>query len=184
MALINCPECGKQVSDQAASCPGCGYPIARANEHMEEQPVMKNTEPYSMAGILVVVISCIVVAVSTFLPFFSYRILGSEGSISFWHEGVIGLTILGFVLLAAELIEITLKNKSVARDTIILGILFIVDIILQYVYNSKRLSSYDTRFGQINLSGVLQPGIGFYLIVLASIGMIAAGIILMEKKKN
>jgi hypothetical protein len=27
MALINCPECGKQVSDRASSCPDCGCPI-------------------------------------------------------------------------------------------------------------------------------------------------------------
>lgn len=25
MALINCPECGKQVSNKARSCPGCGF---------------------------------------------------------------------------------------------------------------------------------------------------------------
>src|SRR5262245_5004285 len=29
MALINCSECGKQVSDRAASCPNCGNPIAQ-----------------------------------------------------------------------------------------------------------------------------------------------------------
>ena len=28
MALISCPECGKQVSDRAASCPDCGCPIS------------------------------------------------------------------------------------------------------------------------------------------------------------
>lgn len=27
MALINCPECGKEISDKAAACPHCGYPI-------------------------------------------------------------------------------------------------------------------------------------------------------------
>ena len=27
MALINCPECGRQISDQAKNCPDCGYPI-------------------------------------------------------------------------------------------------------------------------------------------------------------
>lgn len=27
MALIKCPECGKDVSDKAKSCPVCGYPI-------------------------------------------------------------------------------------------------------------------------------------------------------------
>lgn len=45
MALINCPECGRRVSDKAAACPGCGYPIAgtevagggtRKNEDNEE----------------------------------------------------------------------------------------------------------------------------------------------------
>jgi uncharacterized membrane protein YdbT with pleckstrin-like domain len=28
MALISCPECGKQVSTAAAACPGCGFPVA------------------------------------------------------------------------------------------------------------------------------------------------------------
>ena len=27
MALIKCPECGKEISDAAESCPNCGYPI-------------------------------------------------------------------------------------------------------------------------------------------------------------
>lgn len=28
MALIKCPECGKEISDRAVSCPHCGFPIA------------------------------------------------------------------------------------------------------------------------------------------------------------
>ena len=27
MAMIKCPECGKEVSDKAAVCPNCAYPI-------------------------------------------------------------------------------------------------------------------------------------------------------------
>ncbi len=27
MSLINCSECGKQISDTAASCPNCGAPV-------------------------------------------------------------------------------------------------------------------------------------------------------------
>ena len=30
MALINCPECGRQVSDKAAACPNCACPITAA----------------------------------------------------------------------------------------------------------------------------------------------------------
>ncbi len=29
MSLINCVECGKEVSDKAASCPNCGFPMAQ-----------------------------------------------------------------------------------------------------------------------------------------------------------
>lgn len=29
MALLTCPECGHNVSDQAEICPGCGYPVSK-----------------------------------------------------------------------------------------------------------------------------------------------------------
>lgn len=29
MALIKCPECGKEISDKAACCPNCGFPVER-----------------------------------------------------------------------------------------------------------------------------------------------------------
>jgi uncharacterized membrane protein YdbT with pleckstrin-like domain len=35
MALINCPECGKQVSTSAKACPNCGYPVA---QHVPQAP--------------------------------------------------------------------------------------------------------------------------------------------------
>lgn len=28
VALISCPECGRQISDQAGACPQCGMPVA------------------------------------------------------------------------------------------------------------------------------------------------------------
>jgi len=33
VALISCPECAKDVSDKALSCPNCGYPIKIATPH-------------------------------------------------------------------------------------------------------------------------------------------------------
>jgi hypothetical protein len=32
MALVNCSECNKEVSDKASSCPHCGVPIASVRE--------------------------------------------------------------------------------------------------------------------------------------------------------
>ena len=37
MALIVCPECEKQVSDQAEACPSCGYPIPKYIEEKKQQ---------------------------------------------------------------------------------------------------------------------------------------------------
>jgi hypothetical protein len=31
MALIKCPECGKEISSEAKLCPNCAYPIADAS---------------------------------------------------------------------------------------------------------------------------------------------------------
>jgi TM2 domain-containing membrane protein YozV len=31
MALINCPECNKQISDKATACPSCGCPLGSKN---------------------------------------------------------------------------------------------------------------------------------------------------------
>ena len=35
MALIKCPECGLSISDKAAACPNCGYPLQPAPEPVE-----------------------------------------------------------------------------------------------------------------------------------------------------
>jgi hypothetical protein len=40
MALINCTECKKEISDKATSCPGCGAPIREVNNLNKN-----NTEP-------------------------------------------------------------------------------------------------------------------------------------------
>lgn len=32
MALIQCPECGRPVSDKAVACPDCGYPISSSDK--------------------------------------------------------------------------------------------------------------------------------------------------------
>ena len=38
MALIKCPECNREISDKAESCPHCGYPITRLKNNNGKQP--------------------------------------------------------------------------------------------------------------------------------------------------
>ena len=35
MALIKCPECGREVSTEASSCPHCGFPLKKADPLMD-----------------------------------------------------------------------------------------------------------------------------------------------------
>lgn len=39
MALINCPECGKEVSNAAESCPHCGYPIKNYIQEAQQKRI-------------------------------------------------------------------------------------------------------------------------------------------------
>ncbi len=60
MALIDCPECGKRVSEKAASCPNCGCPIAQEKEQPRRpvQTVEQTGKTYKacqLLGILLIV---------------------------------------------------------------------------------------------------------------------------------
>jgi DNA-directed RNA polymerase subunit RPC12/RpoP len=47
MALFNCPECGKEISDKAANCPNCGNPISVKSEEYLCCPKCKSKEIHS-----------------------------------------------------------------------------------------------------------------------------------------
>lgn len=38
MALIACPECGREISEKAAQCPSCGCPVAAATKTQTGAP--------------------------------------------------------------------------------------------------------------------------------------------------
>ena len=39
MALIKCSECGREISDRAEACPGCGAPVSVKQEASQQSPV-------------------------------------------------------------------------------------------------------------------------------------------------
>ena len=42
MALIKCPECGKEISDKAPACIHCGFPLSLIKGEVEKQPEKEN----------------------------------------------------------------------------------------------------------------------------------------------
>lgn len=68
MALINCTECGKEVSDKAITCPNCGAPIKnntvyvkRPNGQLAPTPKKKSNK-----GIIIAIVIGIIVLIGLF----------------------------------------------------------------------------------------------------------------------
>lgn len=49
MALINCTECNREISDKATTCPGCGAPVSAA-ESQASPPLTRTIDHGSAQG--------------------------------------------------------------------------------------------------------------------------------------
>lgn len=109
MALIKCPECGKEVSDDAKACPNCGHAL----------------KP-SMAVPILLGISCLLAAlvIAFFLP--SYLNPENEAqAIEFHIPYLITLIIAAVSLVSAVLgfVNIGVKQKGLAFASIACSII-------------------------------------------------------------
>ena len=50
MALIACPECGREISDMAETCINCGYPIGTAANKVEPDVELESDGEYIYSG--------------------------------------------------------------------------------------------------------------------------------------
>ena len=69
MALIKCSECGREISDKAPACPGCGNPLQTQNN---QKPVVIEQTSKSWKGLQL--ISGILIIFSLFV------VLGNVGN--------------------------------------------------------------------------------------------------------
>ena len=67
MALIKCPECGKEISDKASSCPNCGCPIevqkTEVANNISEQPITGQSPKKLNKKIIPIAVILVVVAI-------------------------------------------------------------------------------------------------------------------------
>lgn len=64
MALIKCPECGKEISDQAGKCPNCGAPID--NPNLKNYQKNSKTNIGIMLGAIAFFLICLCVSIYAF----------------------------------------------------------------------------------------------------------------------
>ena len=61
MALIFCPDCGKEVSDSASNCPNCAYPLNRLKSNTMSPAILNNQ--LVVAGYVVVFLSLLILPI-------------------------------------------------------------------------------------------------------------------------
>lgn len=61
MALIFCPDCGKEVSDSAITCPHCAFPLNRIKSNATYHAIQSNQ--LVVAGYIVVFLSLLILPI-------------------------------------------------------------------------------------------------------------------------
>lgn len=56
MALTNCPECGREISDKATACPGCGAPVVAIASGTSSSSAPERAAAIPTLGIVAVVL--------------------------------------------------------------------------------------------------------------------------------
>ena len=87
MALVNCIECGKEVSDQAPKCPHCGYPLQQRTLE-QQKPVRSGSyipEKKSVIGVFLLS----VITLSIYFWIYLFRsVRDVESTIQLDHGGI------------------------------------------------------------------------------------------------
>jgi len=60
MALIFCPDCGKEVSESATNCPNCAYPLSKLKNQKPTYPPIYQNNQLVIAGYIAVILSFII----------------------------------------------------------------------------------------------------------------------------
>jgi len=81
MALISCPECGKQISDTTPSCPHCGYKLSSLTESKTPAPtkIGEISQNYG-AGFVMILLGFL----SMFVAFFAFFLFLPFGILVCW----------------------------------------------------------------------------------------------------
>lgn len=114
MALIKCPDCGKEFSDQAPACPNCGRPNITTDSTAQSTPPINNTpknkeKSYKTARLVIGIISIVLF----FLVSLQSCAAGIGNALSASGEvsGSAGF-LLAICMLISGIITICLKNKK------------------------------------------------------------------------
>ena len=138
-----------------------------------------NPEAQKLRKIAMIIgaIAAVLALFAVFLPFFSVGAFGVSMSISYIDEQLRtdGIIILILVVLALVLVFVRRTGRGIG--SVLIGGVILGLTLFDMFYNMDKI-------GGGGYSHLVSKGIGFYIMLLASAGLIASGIIMMVARKK
>lgn len=167
-AWIQCRHCNAMIplsgSQVISNCPICGNSMA-----------VTAKKPTKWTGGRIAAIASIFVAFAgQFMPFLSFSVLGTTYSVQIWSEKFVGTAFIITFLLGCSILLVAFDRNSKGKFAFVSALIILYLLYDNYTSNQARLSDFDSGVGNMDLSGLLHPGAGLFLILIGCIGMIAS----------
>lgn len=169
MALVNCPECGHQVSESATTCPNCGHPLP-GDAGAQVSKSLDVTYPPATALIFAMIAAAALV-IGSLLPWISVRsIFGTLNASGIEGDGV--LTLVAGGLLGA-LSGVAWSKRNASKTT---GILI---VLLGAATGLIAFNVFSNVAGAADLNDDLvftAVGSGLWLVILGAAMAVGSGV--------
>ena len=117
MALINCPECGSQVSDSAGACPNCGHPMQGNKPSKSKASKLKTGAIVNVVGGLgyIFVVAVLVILVANYATDAHWNVHWSEAYLNpEWTGGIASTETYGMMFASTFVILLLVTILSIA----------------------------------------------------------------------
>ncbi len=196
MALIKCPECGKEISDKAPKCIHCGYPLKKEpkkEEKVEPKPKQtKKAEPENLDGLtsawliiatlicfgiaLIQLVSPIVYRLSTSNIYLGSLIINTKVDIRFILDVLLGISYINIMLSKNKLsmiifyvINALLIIINLICGLNIISLMYFVCIVLNVIITTFAVRGRLKNDYKISPASITISIIGIILSILASL---------------
>ena len=188
-----CNKCGNQIKDDALFCDKCGVKIVKVEDNKDTMSIANNvnatsesnTKKFEFNTSLLSILTAVLSIIATFLPFITISFFGTTFQKSYFDgDGKI------IVIIAIIAIIFSFLKKKTA---VIICAIINLSILIYDTFNITSFAGQNEATNEI-VSSMIIKGPGYYLLYIASIGLVVAGIynklkvhnetISVEKVKN
>lgn len=166
-----CGKCGNEVNENEGFCANCGEPITSQDTTDKVSAYTPDTTTGSATGFkfdlkkanIIALVSSAIMIIMTFLPYASVEFMGMSESVSLTSEGGDGIF---FIIIA--LLGIVFGLLSNKKALIVVGGIACALMLFEVI----SFADFADEMGAY--SDFLSKGIGFWLMILSSVGLLAA----------